>query len=151
MSRFHAAHRHHEMEDWIQRYIECKFPIIPLGLGSKAPIARGWTENSYPAGAFRNKNVGTRAGEWVSVDGKEGHLLIVDFDSPAVAQLRQLCEDVPLPRTTCVRTGGVHRGYHLFYLTESATRKRGINETGCPSENAHFEQDASQHEKLSRN
>ena len=114
------------MDDWIQRYIECKFPIIPLGLGSKAPVARGWTENSYPAGAFRNRNVGTRAGEWVSVDGKEGYLLIVDFDLPDVALLRQLCADVPLPRTTCVRTGGVHRGYHLFYLTSSATRKRGM-------------------------
>lgn len=114
------------MNDWIQRYIEYKFPIIPLGRGSKCPVGRGWDKNSYPAGAFRNRNVGSRAGEWVSVDGKEGYLLIVDFDSPDLGLFKQLCADVPLTRTTCVRTGGEHKGYHLFYLTKFETRKRGM-------------------------
>lgn len=114
------------MNDWIKRYIACQFPIIPLGRRSKSPVARGWVENSYPASAFRNGNVGTRAGERVNVDGRQGYLLIVDFDSPDVSILRQLCETIPLPRTTCVRSGGVHRGYHLYYLTEEATRKRGM-------------------------
>jgi len=114
------------MDDWIQRYLDYKFPIIPLGARSKAPVARGWQENSFPAGAFHNRNVGTRAGEWVNVDGKEGFLAIIDFDLADVELLRRLCTDVPLPRTTCVRSGGQHRGYHLFYLTEFETRKRGM-------------------------
>ncbi len=115
-----------EMNDWVQRYIEYKFPVIPLGRGSKCPVAKGWDKNRYGAGAFRNGNVGTRAGERVNVDGKEGYLMIVDFDSTDLDLLRQLCAAVPLPRTTCVRTGGEHNGYHLFYLTESGTRKRGM-------------------------
>ena len=114
------------MNDWIKRYIEYRFPIIPLGRGSKCPVTRGWQNGSHPADAFRNRNVGTRAGERVNVDGKEGFLLIVDFDSSDVNLLKQLCATIPLTRTTCVRTGGEHRGYHLFYLTAFETRKRGM-------------------------
>jgi len=114
------------MNDWIQRYIEYGFPIIPLGRKSKCPVVRGWEKDSFPATAFRGGNVGARAGERVNVDGKDGHFLIVDFDSPDLEVLRQLCSDVPLERTTCVRTGGEHDGYHLFYLTAFETRKRGF-------------------------
>ncbi|NQT93253.1 MAG: bifunctional DNA primase/polymerase [Lentisphaerae bacterium] len=120
MSDFNA------MNDWIQRYIEYGFPIIPLGRKSKCPVVRGWEKDRFPAAAFRGGNVGARAGERVNVDGKEGHLLIIDFDSPDLDVLRQLCSDVPLARTTCVRTGGEHDGYHLFYLTAVETRKRGL-------------------------
>ncbi len=114
------------MFDWIQYYLKCQFPIIPLGSGSKCPVARGWHENRYPAQAFTHKNVGTRAGEWVCVDGKEGYLLIVDFDSPDLELLKELCALASLSRTTCVRTGGNHHGYHLIYLTEWETRKHGM-------------------------
>jgi hypothetical protein len=114
------------MNELIQRYIECRLPIIPLAHGTKCPVARGWDKNNYPAESFRNRNVGTRAGEWIRVDGKEGNLLIIDFDSPDLELLKRLCSAIPLVRTTCVRTGGEHEGYHLFYLTPSATRKRGM-------------------------
>jgi len=114
------------MNDWIQRYIGYGFPIIPLGRRSKCPVVRGWEKDSFPAGAFRGGNVGARAGERVNVDGKDGYLLIVDFDSPDLELLRQLCSEIPLSRTTCVRTGGEHDGYHLFYLTAFETRKRGL-------------------------
>lgn len=114
------------MNDWIQRYIDYGFPIIPLGRKSKCPVVRGWEKDKFPASAFRGGNVGARAGERVNVDGKEGHLLILDFDSPDLEVLRQLCAEIPLARTTCVRTGGEHDGYHLFYLTAFETRKRGL-------------------------
>ncbi len=110
----------------LARYIECGFPVIPLAAASKAPVARGWTDNTYPVTAFRNCNIGTRAGERVCIDGKQGYLLILDYDSPDIGPLRQLCSEIPLPRTTCVRSGGAHHGYHLYYLTELETRKHGM-------------------------
>ena len=69
------------MIDWARYYLGLKFPIIPLGRGSKCPVVRGWTESTHRADEFRNRNIGVRAGELVTVGEKEGYLLIVDFDS----------------------------------------------------------------------
>lgn len=114
----------------INRYLACGLPIIPLAGRSKFPVVRGWVDNHYDASAFagalETSNVGTRAGEQVDVDGKTGFLLVIDFDSPDVGVLRQLCAELSLPRTTCVRSGGRHRGYHLYYLTQFEVRKHGM-------------------------
>lgn len=114
------------MIDWARYYLSCKFPIIPIGSGSKCPVVRGWNSSSHRAEEFGNRNIGVRAGEMVEVDGKRGYLLIIDFDLDDIALFRELCAEIPLPRTTCVRTGGSHNGYHLYYLTEFEVRKRGM-------------------------
>lgn len=110
----------------VQRYLECGFPLIPLVPGTKCPAAKKWDTVNFALRDFHNRNVGTRAGERIHVDGKEGNLLIVDFDSPDLALLKRMCASIPLERTTCIRTGGNHRGYHLFYLVQFEIRKRGM-------------------------
>jgi len=104
----------------------CKFPLIPLARGSKCPIVKGWHKDTFPITAFGSGNIGTRAGEWVSIDGKEGFLFIIDYDSTDLELFRKLCIEIKLPPTTCVRTGGGHNGYHLYYLTDFEVRKHGM-------------------------
>jgi hypothetical protein len=110
----------------LAQYIDYGMPLIPLAYRSKEPAAKGWTENTYPSIAFRQRNIGVRAGEWVNIDGKQGYLCILDYDASDITALRLLCTNLHMPRTTCVRSGGQHHGYHLYYLTDFETRKHGM-------------------------
>ncbi|MDA3962348.1 MAG: bifunctional DNA primase/polymerase [Planctomycetota bacterium] len=107
----------------IDQFLTWDFPLIPLGRRSKAPIAKGWQERRFERTDLGRGNIGTRAGETVNVDGRSGVLYILDFDSDDLACLKAMCRHFDLPRSTCVRTGGQHRGYHLFYLVDEPVRK----------------------------
>ena len=99
------------------------FPLIPLARRSKCPVAKSWHERNFRREELGTGNIGTRLGQAVDIDGRSGTLFAFDFDSSDLELLKRLCRHFDLPRSTCVRTGGQHHGYHLFYLVEGDVRK----------------------------
>ena len=108
-----------------RRQLEAGWPIIPLAPKGKAPLNPGgcnspiteWPKFAAYIGEHPKLNYGI-------VTGKASGLIVIDIDGEAgEASLRLLeAESVPLPKTTCVRTG---KGRHLYFISDTtALRNR---------------------------